>query len=151
MSRFCQNWTRANEPRAPLRRRAARPPDANVRYRSLRAFRAYNGAIVIADDKQPDPPLNLEQSLRVSRLTQAEIHLMDRELLAQACADFRTVGRIVGMAIDSLQDEIPGVPYIYYAQRVRNLVALGEFEAQGNLEFMRYGEVRLPTPVRKQA
>jgi Protein of unknown function len=101
-------------------------------------------SIVTATDKQPDPPLNVEQSLRVSRLTQAELQAMDRELLAQASGDFRTVGRIVGMTIDALQARIPGVPYIYYAQRVRNLVARGEFESQGNLAFMRFSEVRLP-------
>jgi hypothetical protein len=54
------------------------------------------------------------------------------------------VARIVGMAIGELQIKIPDVPDIYYAQRVQNLVALGKLESQGNLEYMRFSEVRLP-------
>ena len=43
-----------------------------------------------------------------------------------------------------LSERIPDVPDIYYAQRVRRLVAVGELESQGNLEYMGYSEVRLP-------
>jgi len=97
-----------------------------------------------ADDEQPDPPLDAEQSLRVSRLTQIELQEMDRVLLAQASASWRKIARIVGMTIGALSDRIPNVPDIYYAQRVRNLVALGKLESQGNLAYMRFSEVRLP-------
>jgi pimeloyl-ACP methyl ester carboxylesterase len=96
------------------------------------------------DDELPDPPLDVEQSLRVSKLTQAELQEIDRELLAQASHDFRKVARVVGMAIGRLQGRIPDVPDIYYAQRVQNLVALGKLESEGNLKFMRLSEVRLP-------
>lgn len=98
-------------------------------------------------DTQPDPPLDLEQSLRVSKLSQAELQAMDRELLAQASSSWRKVARIVGMAMGTLGGKIPGVPDVYYSQRVRNLVALGELgelECQGDLARMRYSEVRLP-------
>ena len=96
------------------------------------------------NDLQPDPPLDLEQSLRVSKLTQADLQEMDRELLAQASSSWRKVARIVGMAIGVLGERLPDLPDIYYAQRVRNLVALGKLESQGDLGFMRYSEVRLP-------
>ena len=97
-----------------------------------------------ADVEQPDPPLDVAQSLRVSKLTQAQLQEMDRVLLAQASTNWRKVARIVGMAIGELQRNIPDVPDIYYAQRVQNLVALGKLESQGNLRFMRFSEVRLP-------
>lgn len=97
-----------------------------------------------AVDGQPDPPLDFEQSMRVSRLTQAELQQMDRELLSQASTEWRKVARIVGMAIGKLRERIPGVSDIYYAQRVQNLVALGQLESQGNLARMRSSEVRLP-------
>ena len=44
----------------------------------------------------------------------------------------------------SCRNGFPNIPDIYYAQRVRRLVAVGELESQGNLEYMRYSEVRLP-------
>ena len=92
----------------------------------------------------PDPPLNVEQSLRVSQLKQADLLEMDRVLLAQAAPSWRKVARIVGGAVGELSTRLPNVPDIYYAQRVRNLVAAGQLESQGNLLYMRYSEVRLP-------
>ena len=92
----------------------------------------------------PDPPLNVEQSLRVSRLRQEDLLEMDRVLLSQAAPSFRKVARIVAGAISELSARLPDVPDVYYAQRVRNLVAAGQLEAQGNLQYMRNSEVRLP-------
>lgn len=93
---------------------------------------------------EPDPPLNVEQSMRVSRLKQQDLWEMDRVLLAHAAPTFRKVARIVGMAIGELSPRIPDVPDIYYAMRVRHLVEVGKLESQGNLKFMRFSEVRLP-------
>ena len=96
------------------------------------------------NDLQPDPPLDLAQSLRVSKLTQAELQEMDRELLAQASRSWRKVARIVGETIGVLGERLPDIPDIYYAQRVRNLVALGKLESLGDLGRMGSSEVRLP-------
>ncbi len=95
-------------------------------------------------DVLPDPPLNADQSLRVSKLTQEELWAMDRELLAQSAPTWRKVARVVGTTIGALSERIPDVPDIYYAQRVRHLVEVGKLESQGNLLYMRYSEVRLP-------
>lgn len=37
----------------------------------------------------------------------------------------------------------PGIADVFYAQRVRKLVARGVLEAQGDLARMRHGEVRI--------
>lgn len=95
-------------------------------------------------DTRPDPPLDLEQSLRVSKLTQAELQAMDRELLARAASSWRKVALIVAKVMGELGGKIPDVPDVYYSQRVRNLVALGKLESQGDLARMRHSEVRLP-------
>jgi hypothetical protein len=92
----------------------------------------------------PDPPLNAQQALLVAQLTQQELQEMDRVLLEQAAHTFRKVARVVGGAMSALPARIPGIPDVYYAQRVRNLVAQGLLESQGNLAYMRYSEVRLP-------
>jgi hypothetical protein len=95
-------------------------------------------------DVTPDPPLDVEQSLRVSKLRQEDLQEIDRVLLSQAGPGWRKVARIVSGAIGELSARLPDVPDVYYAQRVRNLVAAGRLESQGNLLFMRYSEVRLP-------
>lgn len=95
-------------------------------------------------DAKPDPPLNVEQSLRVSKLTQEELREMDRVLLTQATQSWRKVVRIVSGAISELSKRLPGVPDIYYAQRVRHLVEVGKLESEGDLRFMGRSEVRLP-------
>jgi pimeloyl-ACP methyl ester carboxylesterase len=94
--------------------------------------------------EKPDGPLDAEESLRVSRLTQEDLWEMDRVLLAQASQNWRKVARIVGMTMGELSARIPNVPDLYYAQRVRHLVEVGKLESQGNLEYMRYSEVRRP-------
>jgi len=80
----------------------------------------------------------------VSRLKQEDLWEIDRVLLAQSSTQWRKVVRIVGMTIGELSERFPNIPDIYYAQRVRRLVAVGELESQGNLEYMRFSEVRLP-------
>jgi hypothetical protein len=94
-------------------------------------------------DVKPDPPLDVEQSLRVSKLTQDDLWDIDRELLAQSARSWRKVARIVGQTIDKLSTRIPDVPDVYYAQRVRHLVEIGKLESQGDLHYMRHSEVRL--------
>jgi hypothetical protein len=95
-------------------------------------------------DVKPDPPLTPEQAKHVSQLKQENLWEIDGVLLAQSTPTWRKVARIVGMTIGELSEKFPNIPDVYYAQRVRRLVAVGELESQGNLEYMRYSEVRLP-------
>ena len=92
---------------------------------------------------EPDPPLDVEQSMRVSKLTQDDLWDIDRELLAQSARSWRKVARIVAFTLDKLSSRVPGVPDVYYAQRVRHLVEIGKLESQGDLHRMRFSEVRL--------
>jgi len=93
---------------------------------------------------KPDPPLDVEQSLRVSKLRQEDLLEMDRVLLSYAERNWRKVAYIVSRALGEFSVRLPDVPDVYYSQRVRNLVAAGQLESQGNLLYMRYSEVRLP-------
>jgi uncharacterized protein DUF3658 len=94
-------------------------------------------------EHEPDPPLDVAQSLRVSKLTQDDLWDIDRELIAQSARSWRKVARIVASTMDKLSSRIPDVPDIYYAQRVRHLVEIGKLESQGDLHYMRLSEVRL--------
>jgi Protein of unknown function len=99
-----------------------------------------------ADDEVPvpDPPLTPQQQARVDRLSAAQLAAIDDALLKDACDRWRKVARIVGSACGALEAQIPGVPDLFYAHRVRHLVASGRLESQGNLAVMRFSEVRLP-------
>ena len=98
----------------------------------------------MAHEERPDPPLDVEQSLRVSKLSQEDLWDIDREILTQSARSWRKVARVVSQVSDKLSARIPDVPDVYYAQRVRYLVEIGKLESQGDLHNMRSSEVRLP-------
>ena len=74
---------------------------------------------------QHDPPLTPEQEVKVARLSDKEINEIDKELLSQACDRWRKVARIVGLAMNELEERVIGIPDVYYSQRVRLLVESG--------------------------
>jgi len=96
------------------------------------------------EDPEPDPPLTEEQQARVDQLTAEELQMIDDALIADACSQFRKVARIVGTAMMATEDSIKHIPDLFYAARVRKLVEEGRLVSEGNLEYMRFSEVKLP-------
>jgi len=96
------------------------------------------------DQFEPDPDLTEEQKHLVSLLTEDQIREIDEMLLSFVCDTNRKVARVVGSAMLGLPKRIKGVPDIYYAQRVKMLVKKGKVISEGNLDYMRFSEVRLP-------
>ncbi len=95
-------------------------------------------------DVEPDPPLSAEQLKIVEALSGEQIAEIDNALLANCIKRWRKVAAVVGFTMtDQLMDAFPGVPDIFYAGRVRRLIDKGSLEASGNLNYMRYSEVRL--------
>ncbi len=92
----------------------------------------------------PDPPLSAEEAALVSHLTDAQVAAIDSALMSHVTSRERKVAMIVGLAMSSLPNRVSGIPDLFYAQRVRKLVADGRLVAEGNLAFMRFSEVRLP-------
>lgn len=92
----------------------------------------------------PDPPLSPEQEALVAQLTSEQIEEIDAVLISNAKRRWRKVAMLVGLAMSQLQNRVRGIPDLYYAQRVRKLVASGRLESEGNLSYMRFSEVRLP-------
>jgi len=95
------------------------------------------------EQREPDPELSPDELARVAQLTESDVMRIDAVLVAAASVNWRKVARIVGTAMNE-PTRLPGVPDIYYAERVRKLVEAGRLESQGNLGYMRYSEVRLP-------
>lgn len=91
----------------------------------------------------PDTLLDPDELEAVDRLTPAVIQRIDDALLADCASTWRKVARIVGTAMMQLSKELPDVPDGFYGTRVIALVNEGRLESQGNLDYMRYSEVRL--------
>ena len=98
----------------------------------------------LAETPEPDGPLTEEQQARVDQLTAEELQMIDDALIADACSQFRKVARIVGTAMMATEDSIKHIPDLFYASRVRKLVEEGRLVSEGNLEYMRFSEVKLP-------
>jgi hypothetical protein len=100
---------------------------------------------MVADEKeQPDPPLSPEQEAIVASLSEDFIRSVDRALLSHAMPSLRKVAMLVGLTMMDADLRAPGLPDLFYSNRVRKLVEAGLLEAEGNLHYMRFSEVRLP-------
>jgi hypothetical protein len=95
-------------------------------------------------DLIPDPPLSPEEARVAASLSPDFIERIDRELLSHAKSRSRKVAMLAALAMNNPAVRAPGLPDLYYAQRIRALVAKGALVAEGNLDYMRYSEVRLP-------
>ena len=96
-------------------------------------------------DYVPDPPLTKEQIEFVNKLNEIDIKRIDKALLSNTCKYWRKVARVVGTTMLELSEHIPGIPDVFYAQRIQHLVEELKLESEGNLACMRYSEVRLPS------
>ena len=99
---------------------------------------------MISDEFTPDPPMSVEQARVAASLSPELVERIDAELLSHARLRSRKVAMLVGLAVGNPALRVPGLPDLYYAQRIRALVERGALIAEGNLAFMRYSEVRLP-------
>ena len=92
----------------------------------------------------PDPPMTPEEATWAASLSPEALATIDAALLSHAQSRDRKVAMIVALAMSDSEVAVPGLPDVFYAQRVRALVASGKLVGVGNLAHMRYSEVRLP-------
>lgn len=91
----------------------------------------------------PDTELNDEEQRTVVALSDSQVAFIDSVLLADCATSWRKVARIVGTALTHWP-EVAEVPIGFFARRVKALVEAGKLESKGNLDYMRFSEVRLP-------
>jgi len=91
-----------------------------------------------------DRGLTPNESARVGQLTDAELAEIDTALMAQATPCGRKVAMVVALAMRALGSRSEGLPDVYFAERIRLLVDDGRLLADGNLDHMRFSEVRIP-------
>ena len=92
----------------------------------------------------PDGPMTPDESAIVSALDPEFVRKVDDALLSHAHTRSRKVAFIVGRTMMDTNLRLPGLSDLFYAGRVKALVKEGLLVAEGNLDYMRYSEVRLP-------
>lgn len=96
-----------------------------------------------ADDLESDHPLTPEEEARARSLTAENLERIDEVLLSNISHQFRKVAYVIGRTMTVLQREFPDLPDVFYSSRVKHLAKSGAIEAAGNLDRMRYSEIRL--------
>src|SRR4051812_9728258 len=86
---------------------------------------AAGGIAAMTDEFGPDPGLSSEGARVAASLSEKFIERIDAELLKHARRQPRKVAMLVGLAMSNPSVRVRGLPDVYYAQRVRLLVAKG--------------------------
>jgi hypothetical protein len=94
-------------------------------------------------DLDPDPPLSYADEALVRSLSAETVAIIDAALLRETLVNWRKVAMVVARTIEAVEGRVVALPDVYFAQRVRYLVASGKLDSQGDLSRMRYSEVRL--------
>lgn len=93
----------------------------------------------------PDRDLTEEEKELVKSLTEEQLKEIDEMLLSHVHPKYnRKVAYLVGATMNKLPNRVNGIPDVFYSQRVARLVEQGILLAEGNLEYMRFSEVRFP-------
>jgi hypothetical protein len=96
----------------------------------------------------PDTDLSAAEQNLVSLLERSDLEAIDQALVANSVATWRTVARVIGGAMVTLEARLPSVPLGLYVGRIAVLVERGALLARGDIDFMRLSEVRLPPAVK---
>jgi hypothetical protein len=102
-------------------------------------------SIVEDEYEQPDLPMQLEDIDVYDGLSEDVLKKMDQALLADCVLYNRKVARVVGTVFMSPQFKGYDIPLLCFAQRIVELVAQGKLLADGDLSFIRFSEIRLPS------
>jgi hypothetical protein len=97
------------------------------------------------EQEQPDPPLSPPQEAVAASLSEDFIRQVDCALISHAKPYWRKVAMLVGLTMMDAELRVPGLPDLFYSKRVRKFVETGLLEAEGNLDYMRFSEVKLPS------
>jgi hypothetical protein len=100
------------------------------------------GNFMNAEDEIDSAPTAAELKI-INKLTPDQIKRIDEVLLANTALEWSKVARVVGSAMLQMKGEYPGLPDVYYSNRITELVAAGKLQSRGDLRRMRYSEVRI--------
>ena len=90
-------------------------------------------------DFNVDGELTNEQKVIVSKLTTIELKEIDDALLNNASNKWRKVAT----TMFQFENKYQTIPDLFFSKRIKILVEESKLESQGNLDKMRYSEVRI--------
>jgi hypothetical protein len=93
---------------------------------------------------QANPPLSPKEASAVAMLSPTDVEFIDATILSCALPRWLKVAMVVTRTEEKLEAKYPQLSYIFYAMRIQNLADRGRLVSQGDLEYMRFSEVRLP-------
>lgn len=96
------------------------------------------------EENKDDPSQTAAHKAKVEALSSEELILIDNALLSNTSHTWRKVARVVASAMLNLENSVKDIPDVFYSQRVQKLVKKGQLQSQGNLNRMRYCEVKRP-------
>ena len=92
-----------------------------------------------------NPPLTAEEQSAADKLSGPELLAVDKMILSNCSDRWLKVARVVTRSEDSLKNQHPALSFVFYTQRLRLLVDDWRLESRGDLSFIRFSEVRLPS------
>src|SRR6185503_16499733 len=93
---------------------------------------------------EPNPPLGAEEQSAAASLTSDDFAFIDSAILSCALPRWQKVAMVIIRALEKLEPRYPVFSSAFYAQRVQILADEGRLESQGDLDYMRFSEVKLP-------
>jgi len=90
-------------------------------------------------------PMSSEERAIADALDASLVARIDSLIIAQASTRFKKVARVVGEAMCDETLNIPGLTDAYFSERVRLLVEKGLLVGFGDLNYLGYSSVRLPS------
>jgi Protein of unknown function len=91
----------------------------------------------------PDPPLSARELEVIASLSASQVAHVDSAILRHITGQWRKVALIVGSAMAE-PGRVPGLPDVFFAERLRLLVASRRVELRGDPVRMRFSEARSP-------
>ena len=100
------------------------------------------------DSREPkqDRSMTPDEEARAHSLKPAELQRIDTVLLSHTTDRRKKVAMVVVETMRELSGEFPNLPDVFYAQRIKSLAKSGMIESAGNLDRMRFSEIRLAGP-----
>jgi hypothetical protein len=93
---------------------------------------------------EPNPPLTPDEEAAAKRLTAEELDIIDSTIFACSRHNWQKLAMVCSRVHEQLATHFPMFSYSVYAERIGFLADQGRLEASGDLDYMRFSEVRLP-------
>lgn len=93
-------------------------------------------------EPEDDGTMDADEQATASALTEAQLRTIDECILSNITHHWRKTAKEVALTMGDIGDNLR-LPDVFYSGRIKHLAAGGLIEAAGNLNRMRFSEVRL--------